>query len=89
MSENNRFSKFENRELISEMKQLSKIGREADARELAYRILAEDPDLTVEWLIAKKKSVEMLELILEWFLEIEKFEYCAVLKRIIDRVKDK
>ena len=89
MSENNRFSKFENRELISEMKQLSKIGREDDARELVYRILAEDPDLTVEWVIAKKKSVEMLESILGWFLEIEKFEYCAVLKRIIDRVKDK
>lgn len=89
MSENNRFSKFDDPALLGKMQSLINAGREDDARKLTYRILAEDPDLTVEWVIAEKKPVEELEAILGWFLEIEKFEYCAVLKRIIDRVKDK
>lgn len=89
MSENNRFGKFDDPALLGKMRALINAGREDDARELTYRILVEDPDLTVEWVIAEKKPVEELEAILGWFLEIEKFEYCAVLKRIIDRVKDK
>lgn len=54
-----------------------------------YKTLTEDPDLTVEWMIAEGKSCVEIESILEWYEELEEYLRCAALKSIIDRVKDK
>jgi len=86
---NSRFAKFDDPALIGKIVQLKDDGREDDARELVYKTLTEDPDLTVEWMIAEGKSCVEIESILEWYEELEEYLRCAALKSIIDRVKDK
>jgi hypothetical protein len=86
---NSRFAKFDDPALLGKILQLKKDGREDDARDLVYKILTEDTDLTVEWMTAEHKSCDELESMLGWYEELEEYLRCAAIKSIIDRVKDK
>lgn len=90
MTENNRFRKFDNPALLGKMRALINAGREDDARELTYRIITEDPDLTAEWIRNKKKfETDAIDRMIEFYESVEEYEHCAALKSVLDKVLNK
>jgi len=87
---NSRYDKFENPVTLGEIVALSKAGRDEDARELAYRIITEDPDLTAEWIRNEKKfETDAIDRMIEFYESVEEYEHCAALKSVLDRVRNK
>lgn len=87
---NSRYDKFENPVTLGEIAALSKAGRDEDARELVYRIITEDPDLTAEWIRNEKKfETDAIDRMIEFYESVEEYEHCAALKSVLDRVRNK
>lgn len=81
-----RFRKFDDPVTAARILNLDREGKSDEAKEMVYRLITEDPDLTVEYLIAERKNPDYIKMMIKWYESIEEFRRCAVLKGILDRV---
>lgn len=82
---------FDDPALTEELQGLIDAGRQKEAMDLAYDAITEDPSYTVNEIVEFDRNQHWLGLVkklFERFEELEEYEKCAELKKIIDGVTE-